>query len=49
MKRKVIWTVISCIMVLSLMIASCSTEDTGGTVTTEDKGQNFKEESKELE
>ena len=39
MRRKITWTVISCIMVLSLVIASCGTKDTGGTVTQEDKGQ----------
>lgn len=39
MMRKLGWMVISCVMVLSLIIASCSKEDTGGTVTQEDKGQ----------
>ena len=38
-------------MVLSLVIASCETEDTGGTVTQEDKGQTVTvgEEKEEME
>ena len=40
MTKKVVWLVLSCLMVLSLVVASCGgDEDTGGTVTTTDKGQ----------
>ncbi|UCD08453.1 MAG: ABC transporter substrate-binding protein [Dehalococcoidales bacterium] len=40
MAKKVIWLVLSCLMVLSLVMVSCGgDEDTGGTVTTTDKGQ----------
>ncbi|HEY96127.1 MAG TPA: ABC transporter substrate-binding protein [Dehalococcoidia bacterium] len=39
MMKKLGWMVISCVMVLSLMIVSCETKDTGGTVKQEDKGQ----------
>ena len=39
MMKKLGWMVICCVMVLSLIIASCGTEDTGGTVTQEDTGQ----------
>ena len=40
MMRKFVWLMVSILMVLSLLIMSCSTtEDTGGIVTTEDKGQ----------
>ena len=52
MKEKLIWTVISFIMVLSLVIASCETEDTGGTVKEEDTGQTVTvggEEEEEVE
>ncbi|UCD09275.1 MAG: ABC transporter substrate-binding protein [Dehalococcoidales bacterium] len=53
MKRKIIWTLVSCLMVLSLVTASCETEDTRGTVTQEDKGQTVtvggEEEEKEVE
>ena len=41
MKKKAIWLVISCLMVLSLAVASCSsnTTSTGGQVTNQDQGQ----------
>lgn len=39
MVKKLVWMVISCVMVLSLITASCGTDDTGGTVTQEDEGQ----------
>jgi peptide/nickel transport system substrate-binding protein len=39
MAKKIVWLLVSCLMVLSLLIASCDTPDTSGTVTTEDKGQ----------
>lgn len=40
MTKKIVWLVISCLMVISLVMASCGgDEDTGGTVKTEDKGQ----------
>ncbi|UCC16723.1 MAG: hypothetical protein JSU58_10225, partial [Dehalococcoidales bacterium] len=39
MMKKFGWMVLSCVMVLSLVIASCEDKDTGGTVTQEDKGQ----------
>src|SRR4030042_2880521 len=39
MGKKIIWTMACFLMVVSLIIASCGTEDTGGTVTTVDKGQ----------
>jgi peptide/nickel transport system substrate-binding protein len=40
MLKKVIWVLISYLMVLSLVMASCSTdEDTGGKVVEEDTGQ----------
>lgn len=37
--KKIVWILISFVMVLSLVIMSCGTEDTGGTVTQEDEGQ----------
>ncbi|HEY93569.1 MAG TPA: hypothetical protein G4O15_01350, partial [Dehalococcoidia bacterium] len=39
MTRKIVWLLLSCLMVLTLVLASCEEADTGGTVTTEDKGQ----------
>ncbi|UCD09133.1 MAG: ABC transporter substrate-binding protein [Dehalococcoidales bacterium] len=39
MMKKIGWMVLSCVMVLSLVLVSCESEDTGGTVTQEDKGQ----------
>jgi peptide/nickel transport system substrate-binding protein len=40
MTKKIIWLVVSCLMALSLVVASCGTEkETGGTVTTEGTGQ----------
>ena len=41
MKKKTVWLVISCLMILSLIIASCSTStgSSGGQVTAEDQGQ----------
>ena len=40
MIKRVAWLLVSCLMVLTLVLASCAEEtDTGGTVTTEDKGQ----------
>ena len=40
MVKKMVWLVVSCLMALSLIVASCGgEEDTGGTVKTEDKGQ----------
>ena len=39
MLKKVIWILISCLIVLSLVMASCSSnEDTGGKVIEEDTG-----------
>ncbi|OGN86965.1 MAG: hypothetical protein A2158_01080, partial [Chloroflexi bacterium RBG_13_46_14] len=37
--KKLVWLFMSCLIVLSLVIASCGTESTGGTVTQEDTGQ----------
>ncbi len=39
MAKKYLVFMISCLMVLSLVIAACDTKTTGGTVTTDDKGQ----------
>jgi peptide/nickel transport system substrate-binding protein len=39
LKKKIAWLLVSLMMVLSLVVASCGTEDTGGTVTQEGKGQ----------
>ena len=40
MIKRVVWLLVSCLMVLILVLASCESEtDTGGTVTTEDTGQ----------
>lgn len=40
MAKKILWCLISCLMVLTLVLASCDTEeDTGGTVTTVGEGQ----------
>lgn len=39
MVKKLIWLVISCLMVFTLVLASCETTPQGGTVTTQDKGQ----------
>ena len=39
MTKKIVWLLVSCLIVISLLIASCGEEETGGTVTTEDKGQ----------
>ena len=54
--KKLVWLFMSCLMALSLLIASCGTKDTGGTVTQEDTGQKVtiggeeeKEEVKEEE
>jgi peptide/nickel transport system substrate-binding protein len=38
--KRVVWLLVSCLMVLTLVLASCESDTgTGGTVTTEDKGQ----------
>jgi peptide/nickel transport system substrate-binding protein len=37
--KKAIWSIVSCLMILALVITSCDTSDTSGTVTEEDKGQ----------
>ena len=40
MIKRIVWLLISCLMVLTLVLSSCESDtDTGGTVTTEDKGQ----------
>ena len=39
MIKRVVWFIVSCLMVLTLVLASCEEADTGGTVTTEDQGQ----------
>ncbi|HEY93566.1 MAG TPA: ABC transporter substrate-binding protein [Dehalococcoidia bacterium] len=39
MTKKLVWLLASCLMVISLLIVSCGEKDTGGTVTTQDKGQ----------
>ncbi len=39
MTKKIVWFMLSCLMVLTLVLASCEEADTGGTVTTEDTGQ----------
>ena len=40
MTKKIVWFILSCLMVLTLVLASCAEEtDAGGTVTTEDTGQ----------
>lgn len=39
MTKKIIWLTISCLMVISLILASCDSPDTGGKVTTQDTGQ----------
>ncbi|MBN2074232.1 MAG: ABC transporter substrate-binding protein [Dehalococcoidales bacterium] len=39
MTKKIVWLLISCLMVISLLISSCGEEDEGGTVTTQDEGQ----------
>jgi peptide/nickel transport system substrate-binding protein len=40
MIKRVVWLLVSCLMVLTLVLASCESKtDTGGTVTTEDQGQ----------
>lgn len=39
MTKKIVWLLISCLMVISLLIASCSETDSTGTVTTQDEGQ----------
>lgn len=53
MTKKIVWLVVSCLMVLSLVIASCGTTETGGTVTTVGEGQTVsvgaEEEEEELE
>ncbi len=36
MTKKITWLTITCVMVLSLVIASCGTETTGGTTTTDE-------------
>ena len=38
--KKIVWLIISVMMVLSLVLVSCgTTEDSGGKVTEEDTGQ----------
>ncbi|UCD08744.1 MAG: ABC transporter substrate-binding protein, partial [Dehalococcoidales bacterium] len=40
MTKKIVWFIVSCLMVVTLVLASCAEEtDTGGTVTTTDEGQ----------
>jgi hypothetical protein len=40
MIKRVVWLLVSCLMVLTLVLTSCESKtDTGGTVTTEDTGQ----------
>ena len=39
MRNKIIWTIISSLIVLSLVIASCDTAENGGTVTQQGTGQ----------
>jgi len=40
MLKRIIWTLIACLMMISLFLVSCSTTDeTGGKVTEEDTGQ----------
>ena len=38
MTKKIIWVMVSCLMVLSLGLASCAEKETGGTVTEEGSG-----------
>jgi len=41
MAKKILWILISCLMVMTLVLASCSSDNTGstGSVTSEDEGQ----------
>ncbi|MFC1946461.1 ABC transporter substrate-binding protein [Chloroflexota bacterium] len=39
MTKKFVWLLVSCLMVMSLLIASCGDTDSEATVTTEDEGQ----------
>ncbi len=42
MAKKIVWLLVSCLMVLSLMIASCSNDGEGGKVTTDGEGETVK-------
>ncbi len=52
MKKKIVWLVVSMMMVSSLVIVSCGVTETGGTVKQEDTGQTVSiggEEKQEVE